>query len=652
MSEKSTLGMSTRRGFLKGAATAAGLGALGALGVGTDPIAAMADEEVIADPLREGGRVSTAEVREAVDGAYQFLKDPGPIPESEITSTVECEILVVGSGMSGLPAAAYAATQGANVHVVEKSSRHGVSRTSCAGCNSQLGLEAGFPRYNYQELAGELWRMTGGFQSKLPNVMSYFRESGKFVDWASQALAPYGWMLTPSYSYLAYNGIVEGPFWNDYHGVAFVYACLDPGDDPNPEILDAFEAMLTDNGGQLHCNTRAVRIEREEGEGRVTGVITQDLVTGEYTRYNASAGVLLCAGDFQSDKEMLHRYAPWMEKCIHSMAEPGAVGDMHKAALWVGAAMDDVSAGDLFAFQNTQCNNWLRPGPEDPLYATNPMFQMFTADIWCPAFSGLPLLWVDSGGHRFTCEESVENIMTMGSAILSNPDGCMWTIYDSSTPDRLPEDWNNLATMGFFSCFAVNTLEQADKEVELGITKRFDTLEELAEGCGFDPQVFAETIERYNHLCDKGRDYDCAKSAKWLLKLQDPPFYATKTGVSSTSTRCGLKTDSRVRVLDTQSRIIPGLYAAGNNGGNFYGITYPGSLGCTGIGHGQCLAWLAVLDMLGQPFPSEVDPELEESMDAMMDAKVASEAYLPGYKPKYSEEELRQLLAVSYGQSA
>jgi hypothetical protein len=331
------------------------------------------------------------------------------------------------------------------------------------------------------------------------------------------------------------------------------------------------------------------------------------MITGEYRRFNAAKGILLAAGDFQQDKEMVHKYAPWLEKCIHTMAEPGATGDMHKAALWVGAAMDDVSAGDLFAFQNVKVDNWMRPGPGDPGFEDSPWNFVFQADLWCPAYSGLPLLWVDGGGKRFSCEETVENIMTMGPTILSNADGLMWTVYDSATPDRLPEGWDDYTIMGFFQGFSMNTPQQRDIEVEAGLIQKYDSLEEMADGCGFDKEIFLQTIERYNSLCSKGHDDDCLKSAKWMIPLDTPPFYATQTGVSVTSTRCGIKTDDRVRVLDTSSHVIPGLYAAGNNGGNFYGIVYPGSFGCTGIGHGQCLAWLAIKDMLGEPFSAETE---------------------------------------------
>lgn len=165
----------------------------------------------------------------------------------------------------------------------------------------------------------------------------------------------------------------------------------------------------------------------------------------------------------------------------------------------------------------------------------------------------------------------------------------------------MPENWQTDCPGGILiGMQSASCQEQIDKEVEEGLIQKYDTLEELAEGCGFDVDTFMATVERYNYLCDKGYDEDCYKVQKWMTKVDTPPYYAAHWGAMITSTRCGLKTDEHSRVLDTENQAIPGLYAAGNNGGNFYGLNYPGTFGGTGIGHGQFFSWVAVRDMLGE----------------------------------------------------
>lgn len=147
---------------------------------------------------------------------------------------------------------------------------------------------------------------------------------------------------------------------------------------------------------------------------------------------------------------------------------------------------------------------------------------------------------------------------------------------------------------------SVTTQGEIDREVEAGIIKKFDTTDDLASGCGFEGDQLKETLDRYNYLSTKGLDEDCYKEAKWLMSIDAPPFHAAHWGVMITSTRCGLKTDEHGRVMDTNGQEIPALYAAGNNGGNFYGVSYPGTFGGTGIGHGQFYSWTAARDMLGE----------------------------------------------------
>ena len=145
----------------------------------------------------------------------------------------------------------------------------------------------------------------------------------------------------------------------------------------------------------------------------------------------------------------------------------------------------------------------------------------------------------------------------------------------------------------------MNTPEQLEIDIKNGITVQADTLEELVEQMGVDPEIFNEQLERYHGFCAAGKDLDFYKNPLWLTTIDTPPFYASRHVVSITSTRGGLRNDEHCRVLDKEGMPIPGLYAAGNTAGSFYGNVYPPNVMGSGIGHGQCFAWLAVKDILG-----------------------------------------------------
>ena len=59
-------------------------------------------------------------------------------------------------------------------------------------------------------------------------------------------------------------------------------------------------------GVDFRFETPGVRLLRE-GKGRVTGVIAQNQ-QGDYIQFNASKAVVLCTGDYGSDRQMVEKY--------------------------------------------------------------------------------------------------------------------------------------------------------------------------------------------------------------------------------------------------------------------------------------------------------------------------------------------------------
>lgn len=64
--------------------------------------------------------------------------------------------------------------------------------------------------------------------------------------------------------------------------------------------------------------------------------------------------------------------------------------------------------------------------------------------------------------------------------------------------------------------------------------------------------------------------------------------------------RGDLTMDGKLRVADTEGAPIPHLYAVGNNGGSFYGNTYPSMIGGTGTGHGMAFGMIVAEEIMGK----------------------------------------------------
>jgi tricarballylate dehydrogenase len=114
------------------------------------------------------------------------------------------------------------------------------------------------------------------------------------------------------------------------------------------------------------------------------------------------------------------------------------------------------------------------------------------------------------------------------------------------------------------------------------------TLPELAGKLGIDAGELAATVDAYNAACPTGafkpleldglatKTSYAPKKSNWARRIEKPPFLAFPIICGNCFTFGGLKVDSNARVINADGAAIPGLYAAGETIGLYYG-TYPGA---------------------------------------------------------------------------
>ncbi|MDA9518855.1 3-oxosteroid 1-dehydrogenase [Bradyrhizobium sp. CCBAU 11434] len=125
-----------------------------------------------------------------------------------------------------------------------------------------------------------------------------------------------------------------------------------------------------------------------------------------------------------------------------------------------------------------------------------------------------------------------------------------------------------------------------------GYLMRGDTLEALAAKAGIDAKAFAETVKQFNATAPLGHDAAFGKGSKaynryqgdamhgpnpCIAPIENGPFYAIKMVIGDLGTYAGIVTDENARALDAEGRVIPGLYAAGNDMASIMGGNYPGA---------------------------------------------------------------------------
>lgn len=290
---------------------------------------------------------------------------------------------------------------------------------------------------------------------------------------------------------------------------------------------------------------------------------------GARTRVLARRGVVLACGGFPADAALRQRY----------YAHVGA-GKNHRTA----APADNT--GDALQLAQ-QAGVSLKAAQHHPA-AWTPMSlvpQPDGSDLPFPHYNDrgkAGYIAVDRRGRRFISESRSYHdfVPAMIEACRDDAEVCSWVVCDGRAIrryglGRVPP-WP--LPIGSF--------------VSSGYLKRGQTLDELAQACGIDAAGLRQTVARLNAGASQGIDEEFNKGADvyerfngsrghapnpCVAPIDTAPFYAVKVVPGDIGSFVGLQTDEHARALDAQRRPIDGLYVAGNDAGSFMGGTYPGA---------------------------------------------------------------------------
>lgn len=489
-----------------------------------------------------------------------WLEEPPTIDEAGIAQTIDADIVVVGAGNAGSMCAARAAEAGANVVVLERMGLQTTARNFLGAVGTRWQEEAGYP-IDRNAIVNDLMRYASGWAShELLNL------------WAdnSAAMLEYidGLLETGGAGIMLEYGMPEIDTYTPWPTNHFPAASRGVADgNIRVSTIEYLTKHAEENGAQFLFETELVKAETD-GE-RVTGVIAQN-VDGEYLRINAAKGVVLATGGYAGNTQMLDALQPWLNNLVTTkMATDTSQGSGIKAGLWLGAAMQVHPTAMLF-------DRGLIPAGGN---AGAP----FEGSIWSGCSQ--PTLRVNRQGRRFSNESMPYDFNS--HAAKANGDGTWFQIMDAN----YTADFEAYQTMGCSRLVAGPgtgfsadgnepgsmdaTVSRLEGLVEEGLVQRADTIEELAEKLGLPADQLVATVERYNELAAKGSDDDFGKEPSRLRPVQEAPFYGMQVGSWLLCTLDGLCVNSDFAVLDEQDQPIEGLYAIGNDSGNFFCGNYP-----------------------------------------------------------------------------
>lgn len=519
----------SRRSFLTGAA------ALGAVAAATG-LAGCAP----ATTAETGGDAKAED-----DGQAGLAVEHNPV------ETVECDVVVCGSGTGGMCAAVRAAELGGTVVMLEKKNAVGGTSNfaeSMTGVGTKMQKELGV-EIDVKEMFDAVFNYHHS-AAVGPVLHSFIDNSGATVDWLVDNGCHFLTVMT---------------FFGRF------YTCHLSGDASTGTSMLNGEAIIQPM--LAHAEELGVDIRLETP---MTDLATEgDKVVGVYAT-NAEGkeilvkarGVILATGGYANNPELFEEFTLRSYDRLRVVGMDGRDGDGIIAARALGASLHHPET--------------LNPSGECVIDSGS------WNDNLNQIFSWQQNLRVNEEGERFWNEGNNQEFAAHVNALYTQ--NASYSIIDA---DLL----NTLATETVFysmPMYDVNIgsplagcMEAIDEGLSQGLIVKADTIEELAEKLGLDPAALEATVDRYNTMCENGEDEDYGKAADYLFPVKTAPFYAAATQPTIYATNGGIKVNKNLQVM-AGTHTIEGLYAIGNDAGAIYGADYDVQLM-----PGSCQAWAA-----------------------------------------------------------
>jgi 3-oxosteroid 1-dehydrogenase len=326
-------------------------------------------------------------------------------------------------------------------------------------------------------------------------------------------------------------------------------------------VASLFKGVL-DRKIEVRMETRADALIGENTTIAGVSILAAD---GSCTRVQTKRGVVLASGGFEWNRELVEAFIGYElfpvsplhntgDGLVMGMEAGALLGNMH--SFWGTGAMIDPS--DV--------------GGEGGI-------PMPTFD---EARAGRGTLIVNRNGKRFVNEAApyhdfAKAFGAFDPSTADFPNETAWMIFDA----RLREAKQLLS---------MKTTDPTPDWVKTGAT-----IAELASALAINPITLEDTVQRFNEHASAGHDpdFDRPRGMKGsrIGPVDHGPFYAVRIYPGTLGTNGGLRTNAHAQVRHARGSVINGLYAVGNVAASPLGWGYPGG-GAT-LWIGMTMAYLA-----------------------------------------------------------
>lgn len=433
---------------------------------------------------------------------------------------IETDVAIVGFGAAGSCAAIEARMAGAEVDVFEVAGAPGGSASLSGGevyvggsGGTDVQREAGF------EDATEDFRtylmMAGGPAADAERVDLYAENGAAHFTWLREQGVPFKgtylpgkWIEPTTDDTLLWSGNEKAwPYVEKARPAPRGHTVQFTGWGGGKRMMEKLCERAIQLGARDHYNSRALTLI-VDAEGAARGLVVR--IDGELRFVHARQGVILCAGGFISNNDMVKRYVPAAQACELQVSAGNDDGSGIRMGVSVGAATLNMQE----------------------FFATLPFF---------PPESLVKGIFINERGQRFVNEDSYHG--RVAHYVLRQPNGRVWLLVDNEIFGR-PVIQENLeiAAVG-------------------------ETWQEIEQELGLPEGALVHTVDEFNRHAAQGQDPYLYKAAEWLRPLTKPPYaalsYCAGEFQGHAFTLGGLATRPTGEVLDVDGNPIDGLYAAG-----------------------------------------------------------------------------------------
>ncbi|WP_018991427.1 FAD-dependent oxidoreductase [Aromatoleum toluclasticum] len=433
---------------------------------------------------------------------------------------IETDVAVIGFGAAGSCAAIEARRAGADVAIFEVAAAPGGS-AALSGGEVYVGGSGGTSvqrAAGFEDSTEDLYKylvMAGGPGADTARARVYAENAEAHFRWLQEQGVPYKgtflpgkWLEPHTDDTLVWSGSEQAwPFSAEAKPAPRGHTAQQDGWSAGRTLMETLSGRAEALGAKVYCNSRALALVTGT-DGAVVGLVVR--IDGEPRYVRARRGVVLAAGGFITNREMVERYAPDALVCETPVSAGNDDGSGIRMGIGVGAAAIHM----------------------DQFFATLPYF---------PPESLVKGIFINERGERFINEDAYHG--RVAHYVLRQPAGRAWLIVDDEIFGR----------------------PMIHRDITIAAVG--ETWEELEQELALPEGSLRRTAEAFNRNAAEGSDPDFHKAANWLRPLTKAPFaalsYCRGDIPGHAFTLGGLATDTDGAVLDEAGRKVTGLYAAG-----------------------------------------------------------------------------------------